>query len=68
MYRDPETDLWYSKDKGHHKKDFQLKVHKKIANKLDHVFNADINGERIYKQHKGPIGRSIRMKDIIGCP
>jgi hypothetical protein len=66
MYHDPETDLWYSKDKGHCEK-VQLKVHKRCSKGYTCVFNADAHGDKI-PQHKGPVGMFIPMKDIIGCP
>ncbi len=66
LYQDPETRLWWSKDRTQHGNS-QFKVFKKNAKGFEWVFDADCNGNRIDGKHKGPIGIFIPFKDLIGC-
>jgi len=66
MYKDPKTDLWYSKDRGDyraHGREHYM-VFKETAKGFECVFEVDNLGNQINK-HKGPIGMFIPYSDII---
>ncbi|MCX5922987.1 MAG: Hint domain-containing protein [Candidatus Dependentiae bacterium] len=66
MYKDPKTNLWYSKDRGGARAHGgeHYKVFKETAKGFEFVFEVDKLGNQINK-HKGPIGMFIPYSDII---
>ena len=67
FYRDPDTKLWWSKDKANHGGS-AFKVFKETAKGLEWTFDADEIGHQIISKHKGPIGLFISYKELIKCP
>lgn len=66
LYRDPETNLWWSKDRASHGGS-AYKVFREGSKGLEWLFDADMCGNRIVGKHKGPIGIMIPYKDLIIC-
>jgi len=66
FYRDPETKLWWSKDRANHGGS-EFKVFKEHAKGLEWIFDADGVGNQIVGKHKGPVGLFIPYKDLIVC-
>lgn len=66
FYRDPETKLWWSKDRAGHG-NVKFKVFKARSKGLEWFFDADEMGRQIIGKHKGPIGLFIKFKDLIRC-
>lgn len=64
FYKDPETDLWWSKDNGLHGGP-HYKVFKETSRGFEYQHNADLLGNKIVGQHKGPVGAFIPFKEII---
>lgn len=67
MYKDPDTGLWWSIDKGRHGGSY-FKVFKETARGFEHLHCADRFGNFIVGKHKGPIGIFISLKDVIFRP
>jgi len=67
FYRDPNTQLWWSKDNANHGGS-AFKVFKETAKGLEWAFDADEIGHQIISKHKGPIGLFISYKELIKCP
>ena len=63
LYKDPKTDLWWSKDTAGHSGP-HYKVFKETAEGLLHQFDADLLGSRIPK-HKGSVGCVLKWKDVF---
>jgi len=66
FYRDPETKLWWSRDRANHGGSV-FKVFKEQAKGLEWVFDADAMGNQIIGKHKGSIGSFISWGDLIPC-
>lgn len=66
VYRDPETKLWWSKDRANHGGS-AYKVFKEGSKGLEWLFDADVRGNPIVGKHKGPIGFVLPYKDLILC-
>lgn len=66
FYRDPESKLWWSKDRAGHGGSV-FKVFKEQAKGLEWIFDADAIGNPIITKHKGPVGLFISYKDLIIC-
>ncbi|HEV2601923.1 MAG TPA: hypothetical protein VGT41_06560 [Candidatus Babeliales bacterium] len=64
-YRDPETGLWWSKDNGSNHAGVHYKVYLERKTYLEWIWDVCLKTGRIMDKHKGPIGRTIRMKDLI---
>lgn len=63
FYRDPETHLWWSKDRANHGGS-QFKVYQERSTGLEWIYDADIQGNQIIAKHKGPIGKFIPHKEL----
>ncbi len=66
MYRDPETQLWWSCDKAGHGSSC-YKVFQETAHGFEWSHNVDMYGNIILRQHKGPVGLFISHKEVIFC-
>jgi hypothetical protein len=66
LYRDPETKLWWSKDRAGHGGS-AYKVFKEGSKGLEWLFDADMLGNPIVGKYKGPIGVMLPYKDLIVC-
>jgi hypothetical protein len=67
LYKDPETNLWWSKDNGFNHGGEHYKVFKETAKGFEWIKDVDLLGN-IMKKHKGPTGRFIPYKEIIFLP
>jgi hypothetical protein len=66
FYEDPNTKLWWSKDRANHGGS-QFKVFRKVKRGLEWIYDASLNGSRIMSKHKGPIGLFIPNREIVPC-
>lgn len=66
FYRDPNTKLWWSKDRANHGGS-AFKVFREQAKGLEWIYDADVFGNPILQKNKGPIGTFISFKDLITC-
>lgn len=64
FYQDPKTKLWWSKDNGSNHAGPHYKVFTEKATRLEWIKDVDLLGN-IMEKHKGPIGRSIPLKELI---
>lgn len=67
FYRDPETKLWWSKDRAGHGGSV-FKVFKETSKGLEWLFDADKGGYQIVGKNKGLIGCFISYKEFVVCP
>lgn len=65
MYRDPTTKRWWAEDKDGHGGSC-YKVFQKTAKGFVWLYDADSLGHKIVNKHKGPTGRLIPLKQVIG--
>ncbi len=63
IYRDPQTKLWWSKDRAHHGGS-GYKVFKEGAKGFEWHYDADALGKEIVGKHKGPTGLFIPYKEV----
>ena len=63
MEKDPNTELWWSKDKAGHGGS-SWKVFEKKGNTLEWLADADKQGNFIKGKQKGDFGKTIPMKDM----
>lgn len=63
FYKESDSGLWWSKDRAYHGGQ-HYKVFKQTTKGFEWVFNADLLGNEIIGQHKGPIGKFISL-DLI---
>lgn len=66
FYRDPNTKLWWSKDRANHGGSM-FKVFREQAKGLEWLYDADAFGNPILQKNKDPIGIFISFKDLITC-
>lgn len=64
IYRDPLTDLWWSKDRAGHGGSC-YKVYKKTAKGFEWLYDAAQDGSEIVCKHKGPTGMFIANKEVF---
>lgn len=61
--RDPNTGLWWSKDKAGHGGS-HWKIFKEKGNKLEWIKDADEHGDYLDRKRKGDFGKEIPWKDV----
>lgn len=64
FYKDPQTDLWWSKDNGSAHAGPHYKVFQERATHLEWIRDVDLLG-KVMEKHKGPVGRIIPFKELI---
>jgi hypothetical protein len=64
FYKDPQTDLWWSKDNGSSHAGPHYKVFQERATYLEWIRDIDLLG-KVMEKHKGPIGQIIPFKELI---
>jgi RHS repeat-associated protein len=62
-FRDPDTELWWSKDTESHGGS-GWKVMKQYGDQLIHQEDADIYGDYMRGKHKGPTGEKMNLKSM----
>ncbi|MCX2683927.1 hypothetical protein OO306_00005, partial [Pseudomonas sp. DCB_AW] len=62
-YRDPESDLWWSRDTENHGGS-EWKVMRQLGDQLIHQEDADIYGDYMKGKHKGATGEKMSLKGM----
>lgn len=62
-YRDPDTELWWSRDTENHGGS-GWKVMKQYGDQLIHQEDADMYGDYMTGKHKGPTGKKMNLKGM----
>ena len=63
IYRDPDTERWWSKDTAGHGGS-AWKVFKETSKGLEWEADTKKNGDYLRDKHKGPTGRTIPWKEL----